>query len=283
MLKNKTEKQPFVSVVIATYNREKYIRKAIESILNQTYKNIEVIIIDDSSTNETQDIISGFNQKDTRIVYIRNKHRIGFVKSLNKGIRIAGGNYIARLDDDDFWCDCQKLEKQIRFLEGHPEYILTGGGIIIINEGGQEIQRYLNPETDKEIRDAMLFECPISHGAVVFRKDAWKKVGGYNEKPCVPEDWDLWCQFGKFGKMYNFPEYFLIFLGGQQNKTKYIVRKNLKNKLELRRKYRNDYPNFFRNILYGEICYFYSFLPSSFRQFLKPITSKIRQIIFNPF
>ena len=155
---------------------------------------------------------------------------------------------------------------------------MTSGGYIVINEANQEIQRVLPPETDEEIREAMLFECPVSQ--VVFRKEIWEKVGGYREE--YNDDWDLCCRFGKLGKLYNFQEYFTVFLDGQQNKTKYIVRENLKNKLRLRKRYRNDYPHFLKNFLYGIGCYFYSFLPAAFRQFLRPIISKTKEIIFNP-
>jgi len=277
MPKNKIEKQPLVSVVIATYNREKYIKRAIESVLNQTYKNIEVIIIDDSSADKTKNIISELNQKHTGIIYIKNKNRIGFIKSLNKGIETAKGKYIARIDDDDFWCDPQKLEKQVNFLEKNQDYILVGGRYILIDETGQKVQRFL-PETDEEIRKAILFACPFPHSAIVFRKDSWGKIGGYNE--CYSEDWDFELRLGKLGKFYNFPEYFVYILREGQNKTPRYARQNLKFNLRLRKKYRNDYPNFSKAFLLAQIRYFYSFLPQSLRQFLTPVVSKIRKIFF---
>ena len=276
---------PKVSVIIATYNRSHLISRAIQSILNQTYKNIEVIIVDDSSTNKTQNIISEFNQKDTRIVYIRNKNRLGFAKSLNKGIEISKGKYIARLDDDDFWCDPQKLEKQIKFLEEHPEYVLVGGGAIVVGEKGKEYFRVLLPETDEKIREFMLFDCLFPHSTVVFRRDIWKTVGGYNEREGIKgvgsgEDWDLWLRFGEFGKFYNFQEYFLNYMKGKQNnRPRYIIQQNFRFNLKLRKKYRNLYPNFWKAYLFGLASYFYSFFP--FQKWFHPVMQKLRNMLFH--
>jgi len=269
--------EPLVSIIIATYNREKYLKRAIQSIFEQSYKNFEIIIVDDSTNDKVAKIVQEIKNEHDNIIYIKNDQRLGFTKSLNKGIEIARGKYIARLDDDDFWADKKKLEKQIRFLENYPEYVLVGGGVIVINEMGQEIRRYLNPEKDEEIRKVMLFECPFSHSNVVFRKETWEKVGGYNDE--LNEDWDLWCRFGRVGKFYNFPEYFNFFTEGEQNRTQYILSQVLLTKLKIRKKYRKDYPHFFKSFLYGISVYFYSFLPQKFRQFLKPIVAKIKRNI----
>ena len=277
--------KPLVSVIIATYNREKYIGQAIKSVLNQTYKNREVIIVDDSSTSKTQDIVSEIDQRDTRIVHIKNKNRIGFVKSLNKGIRMAEGKYIARLDDDDFWCDPQKLEKQVRFLEEHPDYVLVGGGAIVLDEEGKECFRVLLPETDEEIRRLMLFDCLFPHSTVVFRRDIWKIVGGYNGREGIKgvgssEDWDLWLRFGEFGKFYNFQEYFLYYLQGKQNdRPRYIIQQNFRFNLKLRKKYRNLYPNFWKAYLFGLASYFYSFFP--FQKWLRPVMPKLKNMFLH--
>jgi glycosyltransferase involved in cell wall biosynthesis len=116
--------QPLVSVILPTYNRVKYIRKAIESVLGQTYRNLELIIINDGSNDKTSKVIYGFAKKDQRVKTIKNETNIGLVKSLNKGITKSKGKYIARIDDDDVWSDKQKLEKQIEFLEQFYNYSL---------------------------------------------------------------------------------------------------------------------------------------------------------------
>jgi len=274
-----SKKQPLISVVLATYNREKCITKAIESVLNQTYKNLELLILDDSSNNKTAELILDFKKKDPRIVYIKNKIRLGFVKNLNKGIRLAKGLYIARLDDDDFWLKKEKLEKQVNFLENNPDYLLVGGGIVRKNEKGQEVSERLNPETDQEIRKAMLLSCPFTHGTTVFRKKAWQIAGGYYEEvPDSSEDWELWLKFGKMGKLYNFPEYFLCYSEGQENRSNFNRRENLRFNIELIKKYRQDYPNFLKGFFVNLGFYLYYFLP--FKKQLRPLFSKIKKLIF---
>lgn len=269
-----------VSIILPTYNRAGYIRRAIESVLSQTYKNFELIIINDNSTDKTENIISHYQNKDSRIKIIANTTNIGFVKSLNKGIKKSKGQYIARIDDDDFWCDEGKLEKQIGFLEEHQNYVLVGGGIIKIDENGKEFVRHLLPKEDEDIRKLILLDDCFAHSAVVFKKKTWEKVNGYNEKLTISQDWDLWMKFGKLGKFYNFQEYFICYLQGKQNRSNFNIRANLKRNIKLRKKYSKNYPNFQKAFLLGWVYYLYTFIP--FRHFLKPIFSKMRRVILGP-
>jgi len=277
MLKNKMNKRPLVSIILPTYNREKYIKRAINSALNQTYKNLELIIIDDSSNNKIANIIFKIKKADSRVIYIRNESRLGFVKSLNKGIRMAKGKYIARLDSDDFWCDQKKLEKQVNFLENHPDYVLVGGRRIVIDKTGKELFRCLLPENDEEIRRTILFDSPFVHGANIFRKNVYELVGGYDEQLNYCEDWDLWLRMGKLGKMYNFQDYFVHYLQAKQNRSN--RQQDFKLGIKLRKKYRNDYPFFYKAMLSGWIHYFYSFFP--FQKPLHPISSRLKKIILS--
>lgn len=276
-------KDSLVSIVIATYNRAKYIKKAVESVLSQTYQNIEIIIVDDGSTDKTPEIISEFSKKDPRIVILTNKTNLGFVRTLNKGIQRAQGKYIARLDDDDFWCDSKKLEKQVEFLEIHPDYALVGGGMIKIDEKNREIARYLFPEKDEDIRKSILVENLFVHSTVLFRKYIWEKIGGYDKEFDGLEDKDLWLKIGRLKKFYNFQEFFVCYLGHQYNNPGYAARnygrkRQLKLNIRLRKKYRNDYSSYRKAILFCWASYFYSFLP--FKQKLWPIVFKIRRLIF---
>ena len=270
--------QPLVSVILSTYNREKYIKRAIESALNQTYKNIELIIINDGSTDRTAEIISEFSKKDPRITILTNETNLGLAKSLNKGISQSRGKYIARLDDDDYWSEPRKLEKQVRFFEEHLDYILVGGGMIRVDEVGREIVRHLLPENNKDIKNSILLDNPFAHSTVVFNKEIWEMAGGFNESLGFSEDWDLWLRFGKLGKFYNFQEYFTCYLQGEQNISNLNVRRNLKLNIKLRKKYRHDYPNFWKAFFLGWAYYFYTFLP--FWQFGRPMFSKMRRIFF---
>ncbi|MCK4454169.1 glycosyltransferase [Candidatus Parcubacteria bacterium] len=267
-----------VSIILPTYNRATYIRKAIESVLSQTYRGFELIIIDDGSTDETPKIISEFKRKDARVKCMTNKPNIGLVKSLNKGVKNAQGKYIARLDDDDFWCDKGKLEKQVKFLENNPSYVAVGGGVIRVDATGKETSRHLLSENDKDLKNSMLLNNSFVHSTVVFKKEIWEMVGGFDESLDFSEDWDLWLRFGKIGKFYNFQQYFVRYLQDRQNKSNYNIQHNARLNIKLRKKYRNDYPNFWKAYILGWAQYIYTFLP--FRIALKPIFSKLRRIIF---
>ncbi len=114
---------PLVSIIIPTYNGQtKWIQLAINSVLNQTFCNFELIIINDASTNDIEQCIINFLNTDTRILYYRNTENLGLTATLNKGLSYANGKYIARIDDDDIWCDQDKLSKQIGFMENNPDY-----------------------------------------------------------------------------------------------------------------------------------------------------------------
>jgi len=276
--------QTLVSVILSTFNREKYVKKAINSVLNQTYKNIEIIIVDDCSSDGTLKIVSEYCNKDSRIIILKNEINFGIPKSWNKGITAAKGKYIARLDDDDFWTDPKKLEKQVEFLNNNRDYILTGGGAIWIDKNGKEIFRYLLPENDKDIKKYILSDNCFVHSTVVFRKRDWEKIGGYNEKFGQDCDWALWLELGKSGKFYNFPEYFTYYLKWEENISNFNTRDardNMKNQIKLRYNYRNDYTGYLKSFFLGLTYYFFSFLP--FRNTLKPILIKFKKIIFGKF
>lgn len=256
-----------VSVILATYNRSNTIKKAIDSVLSQTYRDFELIIINDGSTDDTLGVLRSYN--DSRIRIIENKENIGFVKSLNKAIELAQGEYIARIDDDDYWCDNAKLEKQVKFLENNPEYVLVGCGMI------KNGTKYLFKEKDEDIRKVMLLADQFVHPGVVFRKDAWETVGRYDEKFFFSQDWDLWMRLGKIGKMYNFLEYFVCVSEDGNNRTSKRMKYHLMLNQKIRRKYRKDYPGFYKAYISGWVLFLISFLP-----FQKKIRSKLRKLYY---
>jgi glycosyltransferase involved in cell wall biosynthesis/serine/threonine protein kinase len=269
------EKGPIVSVIIATYNRAQYIKKAIESVLNQTYKNIEIIVIDDGSTDNTKKTLEPYIRAQ-KIKYIYQENA-GSGNARDNGIRNSQGKYIAILDSDDIWCDQNKLKKQVEFLEEHSGYILVGGSMIKINEAGKEIARYIYPENDEDIRELILIDNMFAHSNAVFRKDTWELTGGYcSEGDRVDDEWNLWLKLGKLGKFYNFQEYFTYYLEGELNASKYNIRRNLMLDIKLRKRYCNNYPNFGKAFFIGCIRYLYFFFP--FKKQLHPISLKFKRI-----
>jgi len=274
--------KPTVSVVIATYNREKSLGKAIESALRQSYSNIEIIVVDDGSTDGTKKVVQ-FYSTDSKISYIYQENKNCHVDAMNNGIKIAKGKYIAILDDDDFWCDEKKIEKQVNFLEKNKDHVLVGGGAIKADEKGKEIVNYLLPENDADIRTNILVRNLFVHVSVLFVKDAWARVGAYDKNFDGMEDWDLWMRMGKIGKFHNIPEFFVIYSGHQHNNPGYVERKYskwewLKLNIKLKKRHGKNYSHYKKALLFCWLGYFYSLLP--FRRKLWPIIFKLRCFLF---
>src|SRR3989344_1967323 len=156
MVFQKNMKFSLVSIILPIYNGAKWIEKAISSVLAQSFADFEFIIIDDGSSDNTEEIVTAFTKHDTRIKYIRNEHNLGVQKTRNIALDISLGEYIAEIDQDDEWIDKNKLKKKIEFLEKHDDYVLVGAGVIVVDEGGSEIARNFMPETDLEIRKKIL-------------------------------------------------------------------------------------------------------------------------------
>ncbi len=269
-------KTPLVSIVLPTRNHLKTLRDAVDSVLEQSYSNLEVILIDDYSDQETAAGIRELAEQDPRIKVIRNEKNIGFVRSLNKGIREAKGEYIARIDDDDVWIDKAKLLKQIEFLNKHPEYAVVGGGIIRVDIDYNEISRQLFPETDEAIRNKMLITDPIVHVAAVFRKKDWESVGGYDEEFDYTQDWELWMKLGKTGKYYNFQEYFVSSIFSSRGRSSKNMRHHLWLAIVARHRYKDDFPNFWKGYMLGWLSYLFSFIPIKYR--VSPVFIKLKKL-----
>lgn len=267
---------PLVSVIIPTYNREKYIKKALESVFFQTFQDFEIIVIDDGSTDNTKSVLEPYI-KEGRVKYITQQN-LKVSKARNNGIRNAQGKYIALLDSDDYWLDSKKLEKQVNYFEARKDCVLISGGIIRVDENGKELSKILNPELDKDIRENMLFSCLFAPSAAMFKRDLWKKIGGFNEKSDLSEDWEFFMELGKYGTFYNFQEYFLAYLQGPQNRSNFNRRDNLKYNLGLIKKYKDLYPNYQKAYKIHLGYYLYSFIP--FKNNLLPLAAKIKQAVF---
>ena len=256
---------PLVSVILPTYNRSQFIEKAIRSVWTQTYAELELVVINDGSKDDTADILDRLSQEDSRITVIQMEKNSGIVAALNEGGLAAKGTYIARLDDDDFWSDDKKIEKQVNFLENNKEYVLVGGGVIRVDKDGKEIDRFLLPEKDEDIRKSILVDNVFVHTTVLFRKDAFEKTGGYNQEFLYVEDWELWMHMGTMGKLYNFQEFFVTYLDQEAGNKNYYrnwgIRRNIKMSMSLKKKYRDKYPGYAKAAAVSWTSYIYSFLP----------------------
>ncbi len=197
------------------YNASSFLSEAIKSILNQTFKNFELIILNDGSLDRSKDIILSFF--DSRIKYIENETNLGLIKTLNKGIELCSGKYIIRMDADDI-CEPQRIEKQIRFLESHPDIGLCGTWAHVINDKGDITGKIVNQTSPPFLSVSLLFTVPLIHPSVCFKASVLKEHQ-YHEVP-IAEDFDLWCRLDKETKMANIPEYQFLYRWHNTNISK---------------------------------------------------------------
>lgn len=267
---------PLVSIIIPVYNRKKYINRAIDSVFSQSFYDFEVIIIDDGSEDNVKEVLADY-AKDKRFKYVYQNNQ-GVSVALNNGIAKSNGRYVSLLHSDDYWCDNDKLKKQVSFLEKNKDFSLIGGGIIRIKEDKTIVNKILFPEDDEKIRKAMLFSCLFASSAVIFTKKAYLSSGGFDKKLEVCEDWDLWLRMGMIGKFYNFQEYFACYQESKKSLSNSFYRKSLLNNIKIVKKYKNNYPFFRKALLLRFFYYLYSFIP--FNRKLLPVFSKIKKMIF---
>ena len=198
MGKNSKLINPKVSVIIAVYNGEEYISLAIESLLNQSFPELEIIIINDGSTDKTKDIISSYT--DPRIVLLNTNNK-GAGAARNYGISHSNTEYIAILDSDDIALK-DRILLQYNFLRSNKDYVAVGSNVNLIDSKGDHICKLELPTTNQEIINS-LPGMPFSHPAIMFRKKEFLLVGGYPEFMLVAQDRVLINKLLKKGKGYN--------------------------------------------------------------------------------
>ena len=272
-------KTPKVSVILTTYSRPKTVGRAIQSIIDQTLSDWELIVIDDASIDETAEVLKGWAESDKRIHVVRNEKNLFLPASLDRGLGLARAEFVARLDDDDYWIDRAKLQKQVDFLNTHPDCVVVGGGVIVVDGSGKELFRYFKKETDAEIRKKALFANPFSHTTVMFRANAARKVGGYGSERYA-EDWGLWLRMGMVGTFYNFQEYFTAYTMDGTNGSFIYQRPQTRRILGFIKKHRNDYPGFLEAYILNSVQYVFSFLPSWLRLWLHSFLSSVKRRSF---
>ena len=200
-----------ISVVMAAFNAEKYLREAMDSILAQTYGDLELIVLDDKSTDGSLQILKEYAAADPRVVVLENEQNMGLTKSLNKGLAVAKGEYIARMDADDISVP-DRFAKQVAFLDSHPDYSFVSCIGRYIDEEGREEQLRLFPETHEEICAMMPKVDAVMHPGVMFRREDIARIGNYCEDFRVVQDYDLWFRGMAAGyKFYNIQEPLVLF------------------------------------------------------------------------
>jgi glycosyltransferase involved in cell wall biosynthesis len=193
---------PQFSVVTSVYNGEDYLEQCIDSILSQTFKDFEYIILNNGSTDRTPEILSRYTDPRIRIVHQEN---LGVPKSLNKGVSLCRAGLIARLDADDYvhphW-----LEKHFEFMSKNKDVVLCSSRFEELVDGKLHPQSFPFVENDKEIRKSLSFMNPIAHSLSITRKSSFLKAGGYDPKLIIAHDYDLWIRLLEEGKGHNLNE-----------------------------------------------------------------------------
>lgn len=198
---------PLISVVMPVYNAADFLRPALDSIINQTYKNWELIAVDDASTDASQKILKEYQAKDKRIKVLKNINNLGVSKSANKAISHAKGDYIARMDADDI-CYPDRFEKQTSYLQDNPDTLAVGMQCHLINEKEEIIGDKLFPTSFKNIKAMMFWSIPVQQPSIMFN---CKKIpvdfpwydGGFRSA----EDLELIFKLFKMGKVENMSDF----------------------------------------------------------------------------
>lgn len=217
-------RQPLVSVVMPAYNAGAYIADAIESILSQTYKNIELIIIDDGSTDGTYLIAKRYQAVDKRIIVMQNDKNLGVSMTSSKGISKAKGSFIARMDADDIATQ-DRFEKQVAYLQKNINTVAVGGNCYIIDRKGKIIGRKQFPKSFEEIYDYIFKFIPVQQGTLMIARERLPKDFVYYEDGMnTAEEVELFFKLFRYGRVENMSDYLLKYR--MHNKNTSIV--NLK-------------------------------------------------------
>jgi glycosyltransferase involved in cell wall biosynthesis len=197
-----------VSIIMCVYNGEAYLEKAIESVLNQTYSNFELVIVDDGSTDSTSSILSTFAAQDSRILLMHNKKNYGLEHSLNIGLTAAQGEYIARQDADDISLP-ERLELQAQFLDSHPQIGALYTAVEFISDKGIVLGEDHPPEDHESLKALLLVNNFMHHSSLMTRLSLIKAVGGYDETKRYAEDYDLWWKLSRLSRLSTLPQILL--------------------------------------------------------------------------
>lgn len=216
---------PRVSVILPAYNAEAYIEEAVRSVLGQTLTDFELIVLDDCSKDRTAAILQSIC--DPRLVYVKNEQNMGVAATLNRGLSLAQGEYIARMDADDISLP-RRLEAQVAYLDRHPDIAVLGTNVETFDENGP-LHTGWSATDPAQMNVDLLFSCGIAHPSVMMRKSVIEALGGYDRNFEGLEDYELWCRVSKTHGVTTLPEVLFRYRvhSGQVTKNpseKYLLR-----------------------------------------------------------
>lgn len=201
-----TASSPKISVIMPVHNGLPFLKAAVESILNQSFKNFEFIIVEDYSTDNSWDYLKSL--RDKRIKVLKNPKNMGVAKSLNRALKSSRGQYIARMDADDISLP-QRFQTQLKFMINHPQVDICGSWVNVIDKKGQMVKNK-KPETEHEqIKKALSWHSPVIHPTFFAKRKFYESLGGYDENFDMAEDYDLLIRAKDRFKIANIPEVLL--------------------------------------------------------------------------
>lgn len=223
---------PKISVLMPVYNGQKFLEESIRSIIDQSFSDWELIIINDGSTDVSENIITSFS--DSRIRYFKNTTNIGLINTLNKGIDYCRGQYIARMDCDDISMP-DRLLIQSLFLDQNTEYSMCGCDAVVIDSIGKKIGQITNLSTDKYLQINLLFSVPFVHPGMMIRSAIFEQFK-YDDAYKYAEDYDLWCKIAKVSKVSNISQPLIKYRWHSENisKVNSLIQESVKDKIILR-------------------------------------------------
>ena len=193
---------PRVSVILPAYNAEAYLKEAIDSILNQTFPDFQLIVINDCSADGTEEIIRQY--ADPRLVPVKNEKNLGIAATLNRGLSLAQGDYIARMDADDISLP-HRLERQVAYLDTHPDIAVLGTNVETFDENGPLCTGWSSTDP-AQMKADLFFSCGLAHPSVMMRKSVIQALGGYDPEFEGLEDYELWFRVARSHGVTTLPE-----------------------------------------------------------------------------
>jgi glycosyltransferase involved in cell wall biosynthesis len=221
---------PIVTVLTTVRNGEDFIEDCVNSILDQTLRDFEYIILNNGSTDRTASILDKFTDSRLEIVH---QEDLGISASLNKGVKLSRCDLIARLDADDY-CLPSRLERQVELMNQHSDVVLCGARYLELTNGELSQQRVPFVETDQAIRKSMSLFNPFAHSAVIFRKKTFIKAGGYSDRHKYSQDYELWLRMLALGKALILKEELAVVRMSEQSESHKNARKQKLEGLQIR-------------------------------------------------